>query len=161
MENQNRAKAEMTLSVSIERNLQDVTIAYGLSGVYSIGSMADLNDAYAELREQVENQHELAMKNRPALMPMSLKSTNTANSIVLPCTVISKEFVDKKIRIRVKGGEYQTHGVACYPEFFEDLKIDPTTLEFGDTPYHHNVLVQLNNSGQPQRAVTIVGEEKA
>lgn len=161
MENQNRAKAEMTLSVAIERNLQDVKISYGLSGVYSIGTMADLTEAYAELRNQLENQHELAMQNRPALMPMALKSTNTANSIIVRCTTISKEFVDKKIRIRVKGGEYGTHGIACYPEFFEDLRIDAASLEFGEWPYEHDVLVQLNTNGQPKRAVTIVGEEEA
>jgi hypothetical protein len=156
MENQNRARAEMTLSVAIERNFQDVKISYGLSGVYSIASMADLNDAYAELRTQLENQHELAMKNRPALMPMGLKSTNTANSTIMLATAVRKEFVDKKIRIRLIGGEYSTHGVAVYPEFMEALRIDPTVLEFGDTPYSYPVLVQLDNSGNPKRAVSIV-----
>lgn len=154
-----RVKAEMSLSVEVSRNFGDVTIKYGLSGVFSIGSYSELVEAYDELRAQVETQHELAQKNRPQLMPTQLKQALSHSQIVVLCTAIRKFHDGKTQKIRLLGGEFSTHGIAVYPEYFDALKVNPDALEWGDNPYHDYVLVQLDQHGNPKRAVQIVEQE--
>jgi len=155
-----RAKAEMTLSVNIERNFGDVKVSYGLSGVYSISSLSELTEAYDELRTQVETQHELAQKNRPQLMPTQLKQALATNQRLVLCTSVRKFHDGKTVKIRLLGEEYSTHGIAVYPEYFDACGINPETLDFGEHPYNDYVLVQFDQAGNPKRAVTIVRQEE-
>lgn len=151
-----RAHANMSLEVKIERDFGGVKITYGLVGTYQIGSFSELQAAYDELRAQVEVQHELSQKNRPQLMPQQLKQQTNANQTIVLCTTLRRNVVSGKDQIRLLGGEFSTHGIACYPEFFEALKIDPEHLAIGDNPYHDYVLVQLDSSGNPKRALSVV-----
>lgn len=155
-----RARAEMTLSVNIERDFGDVKISYGLSGLFSISSYTELTEAYDELRTQVETQHELAQKNRPMMMPTQLKQALATNQRLVLCTAVRKFHDGKTMKIRLLGEEYSTHGIAVYQEYFNDCGIDPDKLEFGDNPYNDYVLVQFDQSGNPKRAITIVRQEE-
>lgn len=144
------------IEVKIERNIGDVKLTYGLSANYIAVNSAQLAQAYDEVRSLVETQHELAMKNRPSLMPSQLKDHVSQNVMTLLCTHVRKESIAGKDRIRVLGGEFATHGIACYPEFFDKLKIFPSELEYGDTPYNEYVLIQMDGRGNPKRALSVV-----
>lgn len=145
------------IEVKIERNIGDVKLTYGLSANYIAVNSSQLAQAYDEVRSLVESQHELAMKNRPALMPSQLKDHVSQNVSTILCTHVRKEYVAKiGERIRLLGGEFSTHGIACYPEFFEALGIVPDELPNGDTSFNKYVLVQMNGRGVPVRALSIV-----
>lgn len=144
------------VSVKIRRNYGDVELEYGLEARYVADNFNALAPAYDEIRTVVETQLELAMKNRPELIPGATKTHVSQNEATVFCTHVRKENVNGKIRVRLLGGEYSTHGIACYPEFFEALELYPDTLDYGDTPYNHTVIIQLDGHGNPKRAVKVV-----
>lgn len=144
------------VEVRVERHYGDIKLTYGLSANYIAVNRTQLTDAYDELRTELEVQLELALKNRPELIPGATKTHVSQNEAVVFCTHVRKENVNGKIRIRLLGGEYSTHGIACYPEFFDALGLTPDSLEYGDTPYNHDVVIQLDGHGNPKRAVKLV-----
>lgn len=156
--NGKRADATLVLSCTIRRKYGDVEIEYGLSGRYFVSTISGLNNAYDDLRAQVEAQHEAAIINRPSLMPQQLVDHTSQNEAIVLCTAVRKENVAGKERIRLLGGEYSTHGIAVYPEYFDALQIDPKTLDYGDTPYSGHVVILLDGRGNPKRAIKRVQE---
>lgn len=151
----NRHTAVMKVTAQVTRHYGDVTLTYGLEADYLVHEPGQLQYAFDELRSMVENQHELAQANRPELSPQKLKDHISANEEIILCTHVRKEFVDGKDRIRVIGGEYTKHGVAVYDEYMEKLGINPAALGYGDTPYAHHILIQVNGRGNPKRAIAI------
>lgn len=147
------------VSVTVTRHYGDMSISYGLEANYFIQHYGTLALAYKELREVVEAQHDLAAQNRPALMPASQLQEQMASGtryMDILCTHVRKEFVDGKYRIRLIGGEFTKHGVAVYDEYMSSLLIDPDALEMGDTAYEKKVRIQLDQKGNPKRAIEIV-----
>ena len=154
-----RATQTMRLSVRVTRHYGDVSIEYGLDGTYNVPDLSGIAAGYDELRSIVENQHELAAHNRPALSPTQLKDHASQAQAVILATHVHKESIEGKDRIRLLGGEYTRHGVAVYEEYFAKLEIAPALLSYGDTPYNQHVLIQLDGKGNPKRALEIVNTD--
>ena len=153
-----RHSVVMTLTCKVVRDYGTMQVEYGLSGEYLIYEEGQLPGAYAHLRELIEAQHQRAAENQPALMPNATKDHAGITTEVIQAVEVRKEFVDNAERIRIAGGDYQKHGIAVYPEFFEALRINPADLPFGATPYTHLVRIQLDQKGNPKRALEIVSQ---
>lgn len=162
MENQSPhvrwADVDQTVHVVVRRKYGDVELEYGLTRRYIPENFDELTKAFEEVREVVETQLELALKNRPELMPNATKSPEFRDGAIVFCTKVRKENVNGKVRLRLLGGEFSTHGIAAYPEFYGALEVNEDTIPYGDNPYDKHVLIQLDAHGNPKRALKVVSQ---
>lgn len=142
--------------VGVIRHYKDVSLEYALEATYHMEHLGTITQAVNELREIIDQQHEMAATNRPALMPQQENEYQHTTADIL-CTKVRHEFSDGKDVISLIGGEFQKYGIPVYPEFMERLGLSLEEIPMGDTEYGKVVRVQLDKNGKPKRAVEIVG----
>lgn len=82
--------------------------------------------------------------------PASPSSNGGEQRVIMCQQIIKKMDDDGKLMLRIKGGPYQKHGVALYPEAAEAMGLDIEALPFGPSAFKKKVLVDMEDD-KPKR----------